>query len=394
MSSTLKAKIQAQRDTKIDLALRGAVVQAFNRGEQNDLSTNKAREAARLDLTTRSDPAQRLELEENFFKSNDRWKVKSKQVIEDECEAQFKILEKVEARARRDGANPERGTVINGANGASQSKTTINASATLTKSVKRKEGQSVTQPSKECKGGLDGETAPLVGQKARPGKRVAVSSPSEPESEESAPKTKRRKKVEDQSSESSHTESESEAGEPTQLAKAKSTEPAKELNDSSSELSVLDESIPPPKRKRPKLSEPGAASKKITSKPGRQSKSSPQSQTPDDEEVKRLQKQLVQCGVRKIWGKELKPFETPKARIKHLKGLLNSVGMTGRFSAEKAKQIKEQRELQADLEEIKERDKTWGMGDQTSNDGVTKPRKRVVAKGLQQLAIFDDEESD
>ncbi|KAI5287465.1 hypothetical protein KEM54_005980, partial [Ascosphaera aggregata] len=76
-------------------------------------------------------------------------------------------------------------------------------------------------------------------------------------------------------------------------------------------------------------------------------------QDPDTAMIKRLQSQLVQCGVRKMWYRELQPYDTPKQKIAHLKEMLKDVGMTGRFSQDKAKVIKERRELQEDLREIR-----------------------------------------
>ena len=161
---------------------------------------------------------------------------------------------------------------------------------------------------------------------------------------------------------------------------------------SSSEMSVLDESFPPPKRQLKK-----AVSKKDVkseSKRGRPPSAESKAPFADEEEIKRLQKQLLQCGVRKLWGKELKPYESSKAKIKHLKGMLRDVGITGRFSAEKAREIKEARELQADLEDLNERDKKWGMNRSSDDDKGAQRRKRAVPKSLQDLDMFDDEESD
>jgi hypothetical protein len=58
----------------------------------------------------------------------------------------------------------------------------------------------------------------------------------------------------------------------------------------------------------------------------------------------------------------LAPYETPKEKISFLKAMLKDIGMDGRYSAAKAKQIKEERELQAELDAIKGFDKDWGVG--------------------------------
>lgn len=49
--------------------------------------------------------------------------------------------------------------------------------------------------------------------------------------------------------------------------------------------------------------------------------------------------------------------------------MLEDVGMTGRYSQEKATQIKEARELAADIEAVKEGNEKWGMGDEEGQDG-------------------------
>lgn len=111
---------------------------------------------------------------------------------------------------------------------------------------------------------------------------------------------------------------------------------------------------------------------------------------PKTEEIKRLQGWLVKCGVRKLWGKELAPYDTPKLKIRHLRDLLSKIGMTGRFSADKAKQIREERELKADLEEVQEGAKLWGK-DENGADTSAKPRRRL-ARGFVQLDFLNSDE--
>ena len=97
----------------------------------------------------------------------------------------------------------------------------------------------------------------------------------------------------------------------------------------------------------------------------------------------------------KLWGKELKPYETPKAKIKHLKDMLTEVGMTGRYSQEKANQIKEARELAADIEAVQEGEERWGKGDKEDAEDDQRPQKRLVrgAKNYDFLSS-DGEETD
>lgn len=110
--------------------------------------------------------------------------------------------------------------------------------------------------------------------------------------------------------------------------------------------------------------------------------------TPNEQLIKTLQSQLVKCGIRKIWAFELKKCETENEKIKHLKNMLTEIGMTGRFSEGRAREIKEMRELQADLEAVKEGEKAWGMGrsSRRSGSGVKQDKKKSE--------ISDDDDDD
>jgi hypothetical protein len=109
--------------------------------------------------------------------------------------------------------------------------------------------------------------------------------------------------------------------------------------------SLIDE---PPKKKRQKKS-PAPKAKPTKSK---SSKAVAGSSDPQEAEIKKLQSWLIQCGIRKLWHRELASCSSSQEKISHLKGMLKDAGMTGRFSKEKAEQIKERRELEADLEEV------------------------------------------
>lgn len=65
--------------------------------------------------------------------------------------------------------------------------------------------------------------------------------------------------------------------------------------------------------------------------------------------------------------------------MKHLQKELRDAGMNGRFSESRAKEIKEQRELMADLEAVKEGEKSWGMGREEKR--VTRGGKKIGADG-------------
>ncbi|KAF5555695.1 transcription factor [Fusarium napiforme] len=121
---------------------------------------------------------------------------------------------------------------------------------------------------------------------------------------------------------------------------------------------VIDEPVKP-KRKRKEKKEAGSkpvkgtkvAAKKMTT-----------SDDPNTEEIKRLQGQLTKCGVRKLWHNELKKYgDDAKAKIRHLRKMLTDIGMDGRFSEAKAREIKERRELLAEVESAQEMSALWGV---------------------------------
>lgn len=125
------------------------------------------------------------------------------------------------------------------------------------------------------------------------------------------------------------------------------------VDDESSEMSsVLDEPLPKKKRKTKEPRQPKAKAAV---------KAAPKELTGDEAEIKKLQGQLVKCGIRKIWGIELKQYgDDSRAKVGHLKKMLSDIGMSGRFSEARAKEIKEQRELMADLQAVQEMDNLWG----------------------------------
>ena len=157
---------------------------------------------------------------------------------------------------------------------------------------------------------------------------------------------------------------------------------------SESEMSVLVDEDPKPKKKSRKSESEKPKHKPKKSGPSKATKPSQQPADPDVEEIKRLQGWLVKCGIRKMWYRELAPYETSKAKIRHLKEMLADAGMTGRYSLERATQIRDERELKADLEAVQAGDKHWGKRD--SEDEGGKPRRRL-AKGLQELDFLNDD---
>ncbi|KAI4199491.1 MAG: hypothetical protein LQ350_004557 [Teloschistes chrysophthalmus] len=175
---------------------------------------------------------------------------------------------------------------------------------------------------------------------------------------------------------------------------AREEKPSKAAADqaSESELSSLIDEGPKPKKKGRKASLEKPKSKK---KDGlKRAKAPQQPADPDTEEIKRLQGWLVKCGIRKMWFKELAPYDTPRAKIRHLKDMLAEAGMTGRYSQEKATQIRDERELKADLADVQAGNKHWGKAEseEKSEEGE-KPRRRL-ARGLQELDFLKDDEGE
>ena len=158
---------------------------------------------------------------------------------------------------------------------------------------------------------------------------------------------------------------------------------------SESEMSVVLDEAPKPKKKRRSAGPEQPKSKKTGKSKGTQA--TEKSTDPDVEEIKRLQGWLVKCGIRKLWHRELAPYDTPKAKIRHLKEMLTDAGMTGRFSIEKATQVREERELKADLEAVQAGAKQWGKAD--SDEEPSRPRRRL-AKGLKELDFLNDDDGE
>ncbi|PYH89185.1 hypothetical protein BO71DRAFT_403278 [Aspergillus ellipticus CBS 707.79] len=161
-------------------------------------------------------------------------------------------------------------------------------------------------------------------------------------------------------------------------------------DDSESEMSVVldEEPKPKPTRKRQKSAE--AAPRK--GKKQAPAKGKDADADPNQAEIKRLQGWLVKCGIRKMWARELAPYDSPKAKIKHLKDMLKDAGMEGRYSAEKASRIREERELKADLELVQEGAKRWGKGSGEENEeGDDSAPKRRLNRGRKSLAFLESE---
>ncbi|KAL2057646.1 hypothetical protein ABVK25_002030 [Lepraria finkii] len=334
--SSLSSGVPA--DATLEQALRVAVRQVYKSKNLVNLTVKRIRKSVEEDL----------DLQDDFFKNDPAWKEKSKTVIQSEVDAH----------------------------------TEANASSQQTPSSPPTKKQSRPTP-------------PPKAQKQHPklqGKNRAST-------EDGGPK-KRRKKVASDDEGAASDKAGSRSKKPIPRAKKRSpsssmSPPPKEeeereeapsgLNGTSedngtngehskSEMSeVFDE--PPKVKGRGRKS---GSAKPSTKKPvvSKAKKPSEQPADPDAEEIKRLQGWLVKCGIRKVWGKELAPYDTPKAKIRHLKEMLTEAGMTGRYSAEK------------------EGNKHWGKTTSEEEDGgIGKPRRRL-ARGLEGLDFLNDDDGE
>ncbi|KAI1756222.1 hypothetical protein F4782DRAFT_526778 [Xylaria castorea] len=156
------------------------------------------------------------------------------------------------------------------------------------------------------------------------------------------------------------------------------------VDDSDSSLSsVLDE--PPPKKRKGKDVKGVSKPKQSTSK----------ELTGDEVEIRKLQGQLVKCGVRKIWGIELKNYGSDgKAKIRHLRTMLRNVGMDGRFSEAKAREIKEKRELMGELEAVNEMNELWGLEGRNGRASRSKAPRKLLKEESDEDNDNDNDDND
>lgn len=342
-------------DQQVEKSLRSVIRARF---QKEDLTINSVR------LLTRKE----LDLEDDFF-DNATWKTKSKTIIKDQ-------IEKCEAEeGAQQLSEPEEVTK------PAQKKKSLKRSSPAQSPRPRKKSKVAEEEDDEESTALS--EPPVSDEESvedvKPAKKPKTSKP------KPKPKPKAQKKVTPKPEEDDSSNL-SDASDNVTKQKS-STGKDEEADETSSELSsVIDDPDPPRKKGKAKNGDTKAAPK--AKKPAAEA-------DPNAEEIKKLQGWLVKCGIRKVWGKELKPYETQKAKIAHLKSMLAEVGMTGRFSNEKAAQIKEARELAADIEAVQEGNERWGKasGDESEEQG--RPKRRVM-RGAQNYDFLssDGEETD
>ncbi|KIW37435.1 uncharacterized protein PV06_10475 [Exophiala oligosperma] len=349
----------APSDRDLEKSLRQELTKAHKAGIE--FSVNSIREASE----------QKLGLRKDYFRNHETWAKRSKDVIKD----QMSTLPDDEALSMKPRDEP-----------CKEGKPTIKKRRSVERQTAPRKKQKIAKEEHQS----EGTSSPLSELDPDPPKPKSKSKPEKPSAKvlttKSKPSKSNTKKAGRNISDEDNSSDEASASETHD----------KNVNndvDSDSEMSVLLDEEPQPKKRRKET--PQGRQKKPAA-----TKANPDADAdPDQAEIKRLQGWLVKCGIRKLWGKELKPYETPKSKIKHLKEMLADVGMTGRYSIEKANQIREARELAADIEAVQEGAERWGADEETKNQGQRasqgRPAKRLVrgAKHYDFLSS-DGEETD
>ncbi|EEQ88447.1 transcriptional regulator [Blastomyces dermatitidis ER-3] len=371
-------------DDVLEKGLRDTVAAIFKKGNLEQLTVKRVRAATEKALT----------LDEGFYKNDEVWKAKSDRIIKQEAEKQEELAAEKEKK-KPTPAPPKRVPPLKPkepkrASSASQPARKRRRTATPSES----EEDLSSPPSEESEEEEDeDEEAPSSRRRAPPAKKGSKPVKQAPKPKP-APKTDTSSDLSDVPDESDKTSERASSREASPMRKPSDTK----HDESESDMSVVIDDEPPPKSKRRKSSEPSQQEKsKKSSKPASGGSRKPKDVAdadPDLAEIKKLQGQLVKCGIRKMWFRELAPYDTPRAKVKHLRQMLKDAGMEGRFSLEKAKAIREARELQADLEVVREGAKRWGtkVSDEEAGNGA-RPRRRV-ARDFQALSFLEDEDGE
>ncbi|KAJ5289053.1 hypothetical protein N7478_002083, partial [Penicillium angulare] len=342
-------------DSVLEKGLRDEVAGIFKSGNMEELTVKRVRLSVE----------KKLGLTEGYFKQTGDWKTRSEEIIKAEVETQENADNDEEPPTKSPSASPQ---------------------LKKTAAPKRAKRDSVPKPRKRQK------TQTPVSEEEDKEDDDEEPEPTGDESEEEVEKPKKRAAEPVKKKKSKPAPADSAEGSDAQKEEDTPMDDVKA--DSESEMSVVLDEEPKPKAVRKRKSSESTTKEKKKPAPKPKAKDG---EDPDQAEIKRLQGWLLKCGIRKMWFRELAPYDTAKAKIKHLKGMLEDAGMTGRYSQEKANKIRVERELKADLEQIQQGAKQWGAvsGDEGENDGEAPPPRRV-ARGRQALAFLesDGEESD
>jgi hypothetical protein len=373
----------------IEQSLKDAAAEIFDQ-DQDNLTLKRVRAATE----------NKLRLVEGWFKAHSKWNPRSKEIVTSYVQELEKREGKDIASASVAKVNGEESAPKKGKKSEPPKRGVKRASPEVVPTPRKKKKVAEPEPGEESDAALSEpeESADEAPSKPKP-KPKPEPKPKKNGKEKAAKAQVKKSKAKVVSESEDNLDDEEEPATATKedpkaedhQAPKDIEEPSKELakppaDDSSSELSSVIDDPPPPKKKGPKKSTSPKDPKAPKSKPAKEKPESAEPSDPNAEEVKRLQGWLVKCGIRKVWGKELAPYSSPREKIAHLKQMLKDVGMDGRYSVEKARQIKEQRELAADLEAVKDFDERWGKKEE--QETRMRGAKRVL------VDFSDDEDSE
>ncbi|KAF2445555.1 hypothetical protein P171DRAFT_430957 [Karstenula rhodostoma CBS 690.94] len=369
-------------EAAVSNVIRDVVISIHKAGNDDHLTVNHVRTEAE----------QKLRLPTGFLKK-DEWKNESKTWIKDAVERYCADEAAPEPSPKKPSkAKPK-------AKPEPKKKATKSTADSAPRGVKRKTAAPAKKPQKRKKTVSSDEESDAVLSNSPAQEDVASDADSEP-----AKKTARRQKqvvAEDSDEEDvaqpkpqhqeenkdAESEEDAQAMPSSKDAGRPATPPLAVDDGADSDLSsVIDES--PVKKRKRNTEKPAKAAKGAKAKAQPKAKAAKAEDNPDQAEVKRLQGWLVKCGIRKVWGKELAKCDTPKDKIRHLKGMLTDAGMDGKYSVEKAAKIKEQREFAKDLEDIQAGAAAWG---ETISTG--RPR-RAAARPIQTAILPEDSDDE
>ncbi|KAJ1967735.1 hypothetical protein IWQ62_001669 [Dispira parvispora] len=141
--------------------------------------------------------------------------------------------------------------------------------------------------------------------------------------------------------------------------------------DEKSELSDVPTN-PRPRKKARVVESPAETEKK---KPSRKSK---EPLSKDEQNITSLKSYIRTCGVRRVWSQDLNGL-SPKEQIRKLQQQLQALGVEGRPTIAKCKQVAYQRELKAECESV-------AMNPIAEKED--KEKRRIVARRDQSMAAL------
>ncbi|KAJ2658142.1 hypothetical protein IWW48_004163 [Coemansia sp. RSA 1200] len=111
--------------------------------------------------------------------------------------------------------------------------------------------------------------------------------------------------------------------------------------------------------------------------------------------IDNLKSYINKCGLRKVWSKELAGMNGTQ-QMRHLKKVLDDLGMEGRPTLEKCKKIKAKRELQAELAAMDQDNIIDGSEETPEQEVISRNRRGAARKKISYNVdqISDSEESD